>query len=390
MPAFDVSEYQERVIKTKERMNKEGIEVLLTSNPANMNYLSGYDGKSYYVPQLLILKIDEEEPTWVGRAMDVNGAKITTWLKEENIIGYSDSYVQSPITHPMNFVADFLKARGWASKAIGVEMDLAFFTARCFTALKESLPNTVFKDTTLLVNMVRQIKSEEEISFMKRAGQIIDKAMEAGIESIKEGARQCDAAANVYYALMHGTNEFGGDYPTGPPTFLVGEGASAAHLTWTDQKFNNNEVTILETAGCYKRYHCPLCRTVYIGNPPDKLKEIAKASVEALEVALDCIKPGLTCEEVEAKWWKAIGGSDVMKETHRLGYSLGVGYPPDWGEHTASMRPGDKTVLKQNMAFHLIPSIWEKDYGFGVSETIRVTADGCETFANVPRKLFVK
>jgi Xaa-Pro dipeptidase len=171
---------------------------------------------------------------------------------------------------------------------------------------------------------------------------------------------------------------------------LIGEGASAAHLTWTDEKFNNNEVTILETAGCHRRYHCPLCRTIYLGNPPDKLNEIAKASVEALEVALDCIKPGLTCEEVEAKWWKAIGGSDVMKEPHRLGYSMGVGYPPDWGEHTASMRPGDKTVLKPNMTFHLIPSIWEKDYGFGVSETLRVTADGCATFANFPRMLFVK
>ncbi|GAH46329.1 unnamed protein product [marine sediment metagenome] len=213
MSVFDISEYKERITKTKERMDREGIEVLLTIHPANMNYLSGYDGKSFYVPQGLILKVDEEEPIWFGRGQDSNGARLTTWLKEENISAYSDDYVQSSVKHPMNFVADILKEKGWANKTIGLEMGQDYFTARCFMELKKDLPNTVFKDATLLVNMVRLIKSEKEINYIKRAARILERVMQVAIESIDVGIRQCDAAANICHAQTSGTTEYGGDYP---------------------------------------------------------------------------------------------------------------------------------------------------------------------------------
>ena len=388
-PVFDIAEYKERISNTKDRMNREGIEVLLSSSPANMNYLSGYDGKSFYVPQGLILEIDEEQPVWFGRGMDANGARLTTWLKEENIRAYSDDYVQSATKHPMNFVVDILKEKGWIDKTIGVEMDQWYFSARCFTVLKEELPNTVFKDATLLVNMVRQIKSEKEISYIKRAARILERVMQVATESIDVGIRQCDAAANICHAQTSGTTKYGGDYPSGPPIVQAGERASTAHLTWTDEKFQRDEIVLLELSGCYKRYHCPMCRTVYLGNPPDKLEYVAKTFAEGLDKVLDFIKPGVTCEAVEENWRRAVAGSGVVKKA-RLGYTFGVAYPPSWAEGTASLRPGDKTVLKQNMTFHVIPSIWQKDYSFGMSEAIRVTADGCETLANVARRLFVK
>jgi len=77
-----------------------------------------------------------------------------------------------------------------------------------------------------------------------------------------------------------------------------------------------------------------------------------------------------------------------------MAYPIGIGYPPDWGEQTVSMRPGDKTILKPNMTFHMIPAIWQKyedkeDLGFIISESLVVTENGCETLADFPRKLFV-
>jgi Xaa-Pro dipeptidase len=69
---------------------------------------------------------------------------------------------------------------------------------------------------------------------------------------------------------------------------------------------------------------------------------------------------------------------------------MGLNYPPDWGEHTASLRPGDQTVLAPNMTFHMILGMWMDDYGFECSESLRLTETGCETFADFPRKLFVK
>jgi Xaa-Pro dipeptidase len=109
---FELSEYKERLRKTKESMLRSGIQVLVVSDPANMNYLTGYDGWSFYVHQGLVVALDYDEPIWWGRGMDANGAKITTWLKHDNIRPYADDYVQNKFKHPMSFVADIIREKG--------------------------------------------------------------------------------------------------------------------------------------------------------------------------------------------------------------------------------------------------------------------------------------
>ena len=126
---FSISEYLERIQKTRQRMENEGVEVLLIADPANMNYLSGYDGWSFYVPQALIVFIDEEQPIWIGRKQDANGARLTTWLDDDHIIPYPEDYVQAITKHPMDFVADILTEIGQGNRHIGVEMDAYYFTA---------------------------------------------------------------------------------------------------------------------------------------------------------------------------------------------------------------------------------------------------------------------
>ncbi|MCM3392711.1 M24 family metallopeptidase [Cytobacillus oceanisediminis] len=387
--SFGTAEYKERILKTRERMAAEGIEVLLITDPANMNYLSGYDGWSFYVHQMLVIIIDEEQPIWIGRGQDANGAKVTTWLYHENIIPYPDDYVQSETRHPMDFVAEILKQIGQQNRFIGVEMDNYYFTAKCYEQLKKGLPNASFRDASLLVNWVRIIKSDTEIEYMKRAAKIVEKTMAAGIELVNEGVRECDVAAKIFHTQITGTDEFGGDYPAIMPLLPSGERTSTPHLTWTDQRYKSGELVILELAGCYKRYHSPLARTVHIGQPSEKIKSLSEVVVEGLNACLDMIKPGIACEEIEEAWRKSIEKSGIIKES-RLGYSMGLNYPPDWGEHTASIRKGDKTILQPNMTFHLIPGIWLDQYGFEASESFRVTENGCETFAELPRHLYIK
>jgi Xaa-Pro dipeptidase len=390
MPLFERGEYLSRIQKTKERMAKDGVEVLIVADPANMNYLTGYDGWSFYVPQVVIVASDQEEPVWVGRGMDANGAKHTTFLSQSNIIGYPDHYVQSPVRHPMNFVADVLKERGWENRSIGVEMDAYYFSARGYEELKKSLPKATFADANLLVSWVRIVKSPQEIEYMKQAGRIVEKVMQTAIDTVAPGVRECDAVAAVYQAQISGTGEYGGDYPAIVPMMPTGEKTSTPHLTWTDEPYDNEVAVNLELAACRHRYHCPMARTLYLGSkPPQKLKDTADVVVEGLNAALDAIKPGVLCEDVELVWRKIIAKAGLEKES-RIGYAMGLNYPPDWGEHTASLRPGDKTVLSSHMTFHMILGMWMDDWGFECSESFWVTENGCETFARFPRKLFVK
>ncbi|WP_255168392.1 M24 family metallopeptidase [Natrononativus amylolyticus] len=385
---FSDGEYRRRIERTKERMAEADLDAIVVSDPANMNYLAGYDGWSFYVHQALVLTREREEPIWVGREMDAGGARATTWLAEENIRSYSDDHVHSPHDlHPMDYLAGVLEECDVADGRIGLEMDAAYFTAKSYTRLQQNLPEAEFEDTTLLVGWVRIEKSEQELEYMRQAAQISENAMQAGIDAIGEGVPEYEVAAEIYDALIRGTDEFGGDYPSIVPLMPSGDHTDTPHLTWTDREFEEGDPVIIELSGCRHRYHSPLARTTFVGDPPAELAEAADIVVEGIEAALETAEPGVTCEAVEEAWRETIAQYGIEKED-RIGYSMGLGYPPDWGEHTASIRPGDETVLEENMTFHMIPGIWTEAIGMEISETFVVTADGVETLAAFPRRLF--
>src|SRR5690606_3321727 len=225
--------------------------------------------------------------------------------------------------------------------------------------------------------------------FIKKAGKIAEKAMQSAFDNIEVGVKQSDAVAAIAHTQIAGTDDFGGDYPAIVPLLPTGEKTSACHLTWTDDTFKQGDPVIIELAGCYQRYHSPLARTIILGIPDEKTQYIADVVIEGINTTVQSIKPGITCEEVELTWRKVIEKSGIKKE-HRIGYSMGLNYPPDWGEHTASLRPGDKTVLQPNMTFHMIPGIWLDNMGVEISESFVVTESGCEILAEFPRELLVK
>jgi Xaa-Pro aminopeptidase len=390
MPVFTKEEYQGRVEKTKEAMQDRGIDLLVVVQPANMNYLTGYDGWSFYVHQCVLVSADQDEPIWIGRGMDANGARITSFLSSENIREYADDYVHSLVKHPMDFVADVIKEKRWENKRIGVESDQFYFTHQAFISLERSLPGAQFVDANALVNWVRVVKSEAEIDFMKRAGQIAVKVMDTAIREIKVGVRECDAAAEIVKTQYGGAGDFAGDYPAIVPLMMAGEATKAPHLTWTEKEYQKDEAVLLELSGVYRHYHAPIARTIFLGKEPPKLmKDTADVVIQGLNDTLAFIKPGITAEQVEERWRKAIAHSTVVKES-RLGYSIGVNYPPDWGEQTISLRPGDTTVLKPNMVLHLIPGIWYEEVGFEIDASIRITEKGWEGLYEYPFELCIK
>ena len=385
---FDAAEYERRIERARARMAERELDAIVVADPANMNYLTGYDGWSFYVHQAVVLAREREEPVWVGREMDANGARATTRLSEESIRAYSDDHVHSPVDlHPMDYLAGVLDELDVADGRIGLEMDASYFTAKSYTRLQENLPDASFEDTTLLVNWVRIEKSSQELEYMRQAARISENAMKAGLDAIEAGVPEYEAARAIYDALIGGTDEFGGDYPAIVPLMPSGDHTGTPHLTWTDREFEDGDPVIIELSGCRHRYHSPLARTTFVGDPPAAIERTAEVVVEGIEAALDAVEPGVTCEAVEQAWRETIAAHGIEKED-RIGYSMGLGYPPDWGEHTASLRPGDETVLEEDMTFHMIPGIWGDDFGVEISETFHVTSGGAETLANFPRKLF--
>ena len=202
----------------------------------------------------------------------------------------------------------------------------------------------------------------------------------------KPGVRQNQVSGQIQNALLSGNDDIGGEYSGLTIILASGVAASASHLTPTDKKFIKNEGTIIELGGVKNRYHCPMSRTVYIGKPDDKINDTMSITNEAFENALQYIKPGNTANDVAVAFWDILSKYSLEKDS-RLGYSIGVGYPPDWGEHTMSIRKNDMTVLKPNLTFHMIAGMWMDTWGLEISESIRVTDKGYELFCNFPRAL---
>jgi Xaa-Pro aminopeptidase len=384
---FSKTEYQTRVKKVQTKMAHNNIDLLLIASPANQFYLTGYDGWSFYTPQMVVVSINEEQPYWIGRQMDSVGAKFTAYLDKNHIIPYPDVFVASQSKHPMNFLVDFIKEKKWHKKNIGVEMDEYYYTAKWHNILTSNLPEAEFKDAFLLVNWIRMIKSNQEIDYMKDAGKIANLAMKKAMKKADVGVRQCDVIAELYRFTTGGTKDIGGTFTCKPPNAMVGEYCSAPHLSWTDKKLKKNEIFYIEMGGAKHRYHVPLARCIYMGKVPDKIKKISYIICEGLNAVLEKVKPGTTGHELEDTWKKVINKYGLEKDS-RIGYPVGIGFPPTWGELTTSFRKGDKNILKENMTFHCIPALWLKEYGIVISETFVVRKQGAERLTNYQQKLF--
>lgn len=385
---FTRGEYAERLAKTRKAMESRGIELLIVSDPSNMAWLTGYDGWSFYVHQCVLVP-PTGEPVWYGRGQDANGARRTTYLAAENIIGYPDHYVQSTERHPMDYLAGIIENRGWARSTIGVEMDNYWFSAAAYASLNRHLPNARFVDATALVNWQRAVKSPQELEYMRTAARIVE-AMHARIlERVEPGMRKCDLVAEIYDAGIRGVDGFGGDYPAIVPLLPSGADASAPHLTWDDAPMKSGEGTFFEIAGCYKRYHCPLSRTVFLGKPTQEFLDAEKAVLEGMDAGLEAARPGNTCEDIANAFFAVLKKYGIVKD-NRTGYPIGLSYPPDWGERTMSLRPGDRTVLEPGMTFHFMTGLWLENMGLEITESILIADGGVECLANVPRQLFVK
>jgi len=373
-------------------MRRRSLSALVVTDPANLFYLTGYDAWSFYTPQCLVVPADGKLRLF-GRAMDAAGAGFTAVLPGDQVDGYPEELVHRPDTHPFDWITARAVERGCLTDSpdstVAVEGDSHFFSARAYLALSAGLPRSRLVDSAELVNWVRLVKSEHEVAQLRIAGSIAEKAMRVALAAIAVGRRQCDVVAEILAAQVSGTAEHGGDYSAIVPLLPTGDGAGTPHLTWTDLPFVDGEATTVELAGVFGRYHAPLARTVMLGDPPPRLAATASVVRDGMQAALSTLLPGATGNDVHRAFNAVISRQGLSKDS-RIGYSIGIGYPPDWGERTVSLRPEEATVLAPGMAFHVILGMWMDGWGYELSEPVVITASGAERLTDVPQELAIR
>lgn len=386
--AFAIKEYETRLVKVRAAMERADCDVLIVTDPASMAWLTGYEGWSFYVHQAVIVSASGA-PLWWGRAMDALGARRTVYMGSDNIFGYEDTFVQNPDKHPMEDLAQLVKTQGWAGSRIGLEMDNYYFTAAAYTSLIQELPDAIWVNANVLVNWQRAVKSEAEIIYMRRAAKIVENMHATILERAEPGMKKNALVADIYHAGILGADGHWGDYPSIVPLAPSGKDATAPHLTWDDSRLQKGEATFFEIAGVYRRYHAPQSRTLFFGEPPAKYRKAEEAVLEAVEAGMAQAKPGNQAQDIANAFNATLNRLGFEKDS-RCGYPIGLSYPPDWGEHTYSLRKGDQTVLEPGMTFHFMPALWLDDGGIEMTEPVLITETGAENLCSTPRGLVVK
>lgn len=382
---FSHGEYQNRLTRVRAAMALAGLDALIVSDPSNMAWVTGYDGWSFYVHQAVVIG-HEGAPVWWGRGMDAAGARRTVWMQSQDIVGYDDSYVQNPDKHPMETLRALLAERRWAEGRIGVELDNYYYSAKAHAVLAETL---TLIDATGLVNWQRAVKSTAEIARMRRAARIVETMHRRILDVAEPGLPKNLLVAEILHASVTGADGHWGDYAAIVPMTPSGLDATAPHLTWDDRPMQRGEAHFFEIAGVYRRYHCPQSRTLFFGEPPERYRRAEAAVQDATAAVLAVARPGATCGDLAGAFHLALSRHGFVKDS-RTGYSIGLSYPPDWGERTMSLRRGDNSVLQPGMTFHFMPALWMEDGGIEITEPILITENGVERLCALPGTLFVK
>ncbi|WP_209425692.1 M24 family metallopeptidase [Pararhodobacter sp. SW119] len=386
---FTPQDYAARLARIRHGMEAAGVDTMIITDPSNMAWATGYDGWSFYVHQAVVVG-SEGAPIWWGRGIDAAGARRTIiGAPDDAIRSYDDSYVQNDDKHPMETLANLLAEKEWDSGVIGVELENYYYSAKAHAVLVEHLPKATIIDATALVNWQRTVKSRTEIERMRRAARIVEAMHHKILEVAEPGLPKHQLVAEILRAAVLGADGHWGDYAAIVPMAPSGLDATAPHLTWDDRPMQKDESHFFEIAGVYRRYHVPLSRTLYFTEPPTKYRQAEAAVQEATEAGLAQARPGNTCDDIANAFNTTLERHGFYKE-NRCGYSIGLSYPPDWGERTMSLRRGDETVLEPGMCLHFMPALWLDDGGLEITESILITDTGVEKFCSLPGEIFLK
>lgn len=374
--AFSVEEYGERLRKVQKALDERGVFGLLVHTPENICYLTGYQTSGYFAYQVLFVPA-QGEPVLLVRQLEQTNAEEFSWLPLEQQAVWLD------VEDPIDVTYRLMTKHGWTDRPVGIEKNNWFFTIREFEQLSALTPSTTFVNCSGLVDRIRLVKSPQEIAWIRRAAELAGIGMKAAMETLAVGKTENEVAAAIHEAEIRNGCEY-----TGLPHFVSsGYRIRLGHANWSDKVIEKGDLIHLELSGCVKRYSAAMMRTAAMGPATPDLARAVDVLISSQDRAFGLMKPGVPAGEIDAAVRQPVLKAGLRESYHaRVGYSIGIGFPPRWGEWaTRDFMAGDTWLLEAGMVFHMIVNA----NGVCFSETVLVTETGHEKLTNFERKLFV-
>lgn len=378
---FPFSEYQRRISELRHRIADRHLDAVVITDPENIMYLTDYQTTGYSFFQALVVPL-EGEPFMTTRAMEESNIVARTWVERTRPYPDTGDAIQT--------LVDALREFGLGDKRIGYERNSYFFPAYQQDCIHTTLTGAKLLDCFGIVEEGRICKSAVELEVMRRAAVATQAGMQAGIDACEVGVTENEIGAAISSAMF----KAGGEPPAVMPYVTSGPRTMIGHATWEGRQVQAGEHVFLEVGGCFRRYHTAMMRTVVLGELSDAMYKAQERMKAALQALHEYVQPGMTVSDVDNLIRNIISHNDVgARLITRSGYSIGIAFPPSWDEgYIVSLKQGASAVLREGMTFHIIPWMWgvEGDKTCGISDTIVITDQGCQSFFDLPMDFTVK
>jgi len=378
---FPHAEYERRMRELRERMVRRRLDGIIVTDPKNLMYLTDYQTTGYSYFQALVIPIDGE-PFMITRAMEESNVHARTWV--EHTRPYADT------GDAIQMLVESLREFGLSGKDIGYERNSYFFPAYQQDRIRTTYTNGRLFDCFGIVEEIRVRKSAAEMEVLRKAAKATEAGMMAGIEACVPGVTENEIGAAISAAMF----KAGGEPPAVMPYVTSGPRSMIGHATWEGRTVHAGEHVFMEVGGCFRRYHTAMMRTVVLDELSPSMYKAQERMKWALRELKSVLRPGLTVSDADNIVRSIIMENDVGATLiTRAGYSIGIAFPPSWDEgYMISLKAGDSTVIDEGMTFHVIPWMWgvDGDKTVGISDTLRVTEDGCESFFTLAEDFVAK
>lgn len=257
--SFSLEEYQTRMTRVRQSMEKLGMDALLVHHFPNICYLSGY--QSWNTGDYYVLVVPQKgDPVLVLWASELSNAKLTAWVTKARTFPTRGD--------PIAVTIDILKDYNLDAGRIGLELDTTFLSALNYRRITSAFPKATFVDSSDLVKEARVLKSPQEIAYLRDSASITDAGMSAAVEAATEGCSDQDIAAAAYHTIIGSGSQF----MCIPAVVSAGFQAGIPHSSHRGVIAHNGDTILLEVGACVHRYTAPLMRSVVLGPPNDTVK----------------------------------------------------------------------------------------------------------------------
>jgi Xaa-Pro dipeptidase len=350
---FTREEFQRRIDAATQSLTTRGLDGLLLFQQESMYYLTGYDSFGFCFFQCLYLGTNGRLAL-ITRSADLRQAQHTSIIPDIRV------WTDEASVQPAAQLRVMLEDLGAHRQRLGIETNAYGLSHAHGKAVDEALKGfCALEDASGLINGLRAVKSPAELNCVRKAGDLADEALEAGLNEIRAGADEAAILAAMQGAVLAA----GGDYPGNE--FIIGSGEDALLCRYKSgrRRLSAEDQLTLEFAGVWRHYHAALMRTVIIGRPRLEHLRMHAACQEALEACEAVLRPGHTAGDVFDAHARVMDVHGMGP--HRLnacGYSLGAKFTPSWMDPPMFYR-GNPVALTPGMVLFAHMILMDSDHG---------------------------